>query len=75
MNAPEWTHLVVFNPQLKHDAELKPIDSALDKEDWDEAAQVLFAEGKGWTNAEGKKEWNSILKQMGLAKGLMGFMR
>ena len=75
MTAPEWTHLVIFNPQLKHDAQTKPIDPTLDKEDWDEAAQVLFAEGKGWISAEGKKEWNAILKQMGLAKGLMGFMR
>jgi hypothetical protein len=72
---PQLTHLILFNPKLEHTPEIHSHDSDIDKEDWDEASQVLFAKGQGWKDTQGKVQWNSILKQMGLVKGLMGFMR
>lgn len=77
MSTPKLTDLVIFNPTLKNDRTTPPSDRQLlvDKEDYDEISQVLFADGPGLKNPQGGVEWNTVLKQMGLAKGLMGFMR
>lgn len=70
------TDLIIFNPTLKHaDTDSANRLSHVDKEDYDEVSQVLFADGTGLRNSRGETEWNTVLRQMGLAKGLMGFMR
>lgn len=76
MSVPTLTDLIVFNPTLKHaNTDSSGRLSLVDKEDYDEVSQVLFADGTGLRNSRGETEWNVVLKQMGLAKGLMGFMK
>jgi hypothetical protein len=76
MSVPTLTDLIVFNTTLKHaNTDLSGRLSLVDKEDYDEVSQVLFADGTGLRNSKGETEWNAVLRQMGLAKGLMGFMK
>lgn len=76
MPEPTLTDLIIFNPTLKHaNTDSSGRLSLVDKEDYDEVSQVLFADGTGLRNSRGETEWNAVLRQMGLAKGLMGFMK
>jgi hypothetical protein len=76
MSSPTLIDLIVFNPTLKHTGtDPSTRQSVVDKEDWDEVSQILFADGPGTRNARGETEWNLVLRQMGLAKGLMGFIK
>lgn len=76
MPEPTLTDLIIFNPTLKHaNTDSSGRLSLVDREDYDEVSQVLFADGTGSRNSRGETEWNTVLRQMGLAKGLMGFMK
>jgi hypothetical protein len=76
MSVPTLTDLIIFNPTLKYvDTDSLGRLSLVDKEDYDEVSQVFFADGIGLRNSRGETEWNNVLRQMGLAKGLMGFMK
>lgn len=77
MTSQSLTDLIIFNSTLRHDSTDAPPHrlSLVDKEDWDEVSQVLFTGGSGSKDARGDTEWNVVLKQMGLAKGLMGFVK
>jgi hypothetical protein len=76
----EVVSLIVFNTTLKYNAEsssprLEELVKQVDRDDRDEITQLLFAEGRSFRNTGGELDMNVVLKQMGLAKGLMGFLR
>lgn len=71
--SPSLSHLIIFNPTISRPAEgsvsSDPAYKDADPEDHGEIAQMLFH----WSSKGSKREEG--LKQMGLAKGLMGFIR
>lgn len=70
------SHLIIFNPDLKPEPQLQPhLASESEERDKDheddlkEASQILF-----YTSREGGRvSRDTMLRQFGLAKGLMGF--
>lgn len=71
-------YLIIFSPvtRLEDGPSLQQrFQRQIDKDDWDEASQILFAGGSDFrkpNDHQGTVDWNLVLGQMGLAKGLVG---
>ncbi len=82
--APSLLHLLIFNPKIPNptptDLDQDPIFLSADPDDLSELAQLLchwsLPVGEGNTaGKEGGSKREDALRQMGLVKGLMGFLR